>query len=131
MERVDVVSVFIVDKKAEKVLMVLNEELWSLPGGKREASETLQEAAIREVKEETGYDVVVHDIVQIKERIEHDHVLFFTFQGEIVGGEVQIGQDPEIQQVKWIELAEAQKLMPWYADIKGFLQNSVPYDLES
>jgi 8-oxo-dGTP pyrophosphatase MutT (NUDIX family) len=42
-----------------EVLLVLREDLrtWALPGGGREPAETSEEAAVREAREETGYEV--------------------------------------------------------------------------
>lgn len=36
---------------------------WSLPGGKMEAGESIDQAAIREVKEETGLDIRLKRVV--------------------------------------------------------------------
>lgn len=110
--------------------MVKNENSWSLPGGKRENSETLEEAARREVYEETGFTVKVDGIVNVNERIADNHDVFFTFKGEIINGHIQLGRDQEIQQVEWVDIDEAQKRMPWYQNIKKLFINHADYRAE-
>ena len=48
------------------------EAQWSIPGGVLEVGEMVREAAIREVREETGLDVEVVPIVDVIDRIAHD-----------------------------------------------------------
>lgn len=127
-KRIDVVYVLI--QKDETILMVKNGNSWSLPGGKREEGETLEEAARREVYEETGFTVQVNGLVNVNERIAANHDLFFTFKGEIKGGHIQLGRDPEIQTVEWVDLDMAQKRMPWYRDLRKLLHNHADYCIE-
>lgn len=122
MKRIDVVYSFITDETKSKVLLVRNgdnNDRWSLPGGAVEPLETLEEAAIREAKEETGYDIKVYGIVAFNEaKFEgsQQHLYFITFRGEIVGGAEEISRPEEISEIKWIDADEADKLVPYYKD---------------
>jgi len=41
-------------EKEDKILLILRNDLWDIPKGKLEANEDIEEAALREVEEETG-----------------------------------------------------------------------------
>lgn len=82
--------VFVFDTQSEKILMVENLHSWSLPGGKREEGESLQNAAIREAREEAGLEVEIDELVNLNEQIAEKHVLFFRFRGRIIGGNLRI-----------------------------------------
>ena len=78
-----------------RILLVKEREdgLWTLPGGWADVGDAPSEAVIREVKEESGYDVVTTKIAAVYDRNRHGHPpipfhaykLFFLC--DIVGGE--------------------------------------------
>ena len=46
-------------------------DLWALPGGAMEIGESISETVVREVKEETGFDVVIERLVGIYTNPKH------------------------------------------------------------
>jgi ADP-ribose pyrophosphatase YjhB (NUDIX family) len=62
---------------------------WSLPGGTVEAGETLQQAVVREVQEETGLQTEPVRLLYVCDRPEREPpVLHVTFELRRVGGEL-------------------------------------------
>ncbi|MEK4398367.1 NUDIX hydrolase [Bacillus sp. FSL K6-2860] len=116
MKRVDVVSAIIYDEE-ENMLMVKNVKgYWELPGGTVEKGEHLQQAVVREVKEETGYVCKVNELHSVREAFFQDkkhHALMITFFAEITGGQMSIlDPDHDIEEVKWVSKQTFQKLNP-------------------
>ena len=53
---------------------------WSLPGGHLEFGETLEQCLKREVREETGLDIKVTELIYVTDRFHgHDHVVHMSF----------------------------------------------------
>ena len=79
---------------------------WKLPGGQVEDKETLEEAVVREVKEETGINAKVEGILSFKENSNYifkKHDLYFIFLMTCVKAEVSIKkQDIEISECEWV-----------------------------
>ena len=78
----------------ENRILIVRQEVnptrgWSLPGGRLEPGETLDEAMVREMKEETGLDVSVGRLLYIAEKPE-DGLLHVTFELGREGGELQL-----------------------------------------
>ena len=67
---------------------------WTLPGGWADVGEAPSECVVREVKEESGYDVQVTKLLAVYDRSKHPHqppfpfhVYKLFFRCEIVGGQ--------------------------------------------
>ena len=63
-------------------------DLWNLPGGRIERGELPTEAVIREVKEETGYDVTIERLVGVYSK-DKKADLIFSFQCKLKGGKLR------------------------------------------
>ena len=86
----------IVEREGSVLLVRLNygprDGHWALPGGLVENDETMEEAAIRETKEETGFDVQLDGLLASWMRPGFP-ILVVTYRAHIVGGELRIAPD--------------------------------------
>jgi ADP-ribose pyrophosphatase YjhB (NUDIX family) len=118
-----VVGVGAVVWRDDRVLLIKRgkpprQDTWSLPGGRQELGETVAEAAQREVREETGLEIVVRDVVAVVDAIDRDddgqiayHYTLIDVLAEWHSGEAIAGDDATA--VVWATLDELAQYELW------------------
>ena len=92
-------------------------DLWALPGGGHEPGESIAETVVREVLEETGYDVEVTGIVGTYTNPHHvmayddgevRQQFSIAFSAQVLGGSARTSS--ESKAVEWVEPARLKDL---------------------
>lgn len=81
---------------------------WNFPAGRVAEGDTIEETAVKEAKEETGYDVELIrklGVFQAHAKTPPKH----AFEARIVGGELKWPKD-EILDAQWFSLPEIQRM---------------------
>lgn len=112
MDKTIVVGVCI-KSESDEILMVQENKweikgLFNIPAWRLNSSESIFEWAIREVKEETGYDVKLDSVLCIQ-YLENKKLLKIIFNARIISGAVDFDEN-EIMAVKWISIEELEKM---------------------
>jgi 8-oxo-dGTP diphosphatase len=83
---------------------------WSIPGGRVEGGETLAEAVVRELREETNLEGVCGELIGWVERFDEDrHFVILDFAITVLEpGEPRAGDDAA--EVAWVPLADVAEL---------------------
>ncbi|EWT06828.1 NUDIX hydrolase [Intrasporangium chromatireducens Q5-1] len=103
--------VAIVTDDQGRVLLIhkTDNNLWALPGGGHDIGESISDTVVREVKEETGYDVVVERVTGLYTNPRHvmayddgevRQQFSIAFRARLVGGEAKTSS--ESREVEWV-----------------------------
>ncbi len=111
---------------------------WGIPGGVMEFGESISEAAIREVKEETGLDIAIDYLVGLY--TSPDHIIEFPdgeirqefsvlFACKLLGGILQVSKESlELQWFSKDEVLSLDMTLSTRSRIEDYLTNSTrPY----
>jgi 8-oxo-dGTP diphosphatase len=69
-------------------------DAWNLPGGRVETRELPNEAVVREVKEETGLEVVIERLVGVYGKADKDEIVF-AFVCRVAGGQLVLSDEAD------------------------------------
>ncbi len=81
-----------------------------MPGGRVEAGETLAEAVVRELAEETGVEAICDALLGWVERIgEGYHYVIFDFEVTVLSSDPPVAGD-DAAEARWVALDEVAEL---------------------
>ncbi|MGH2480247.1 MAG: NUDIX hydrolase [Ktedonobacteraceae bacterium] len=96
------VSVTALIFEGERMLLAHRRDInwWSLPGGAVDPGETLDEALRREVREETGLEIEVGQLIGVYSKPLKQEIVL-SFRCTITGGTLNACQDDEIDESRY------------------------------
>jgi ADP-ribose pyrophosphatase YjhB (NUDIX family) len=109
--------------RVEVVLVgFLRDDTWTLPKGTPIVGETVEETALREVREETGVEArIIADLGSIQYTFAHHGVRYRKevrhFLMEATGGDVTL-HDAEYDEARWFTLADATRRLTYPNEVE-------------
>ena len=100
---------------------------WSLPKGKLDRGESFEQAALREVEEETGYVCELGDELEpVRYRDNRGRPKLVRYwRMVVVGGE--FAANDEVDELRWVPPDRARRLLS-YAHDRALVQSLLPAD---
>ena len=123
-----VCGVGVVCLKDDQVLLVKRAKppitwQWSIPGGGQELGETTRDAALRELKEETGVDAELIGLIDVIDTVREDgegriqfHYTLVDFAAIWTSGEPLA--DDDVSDAQWVRLSDLEDKGLWSETIR-------------
>jgi 8-oxo-dGTP diphosphatase len=97
---------------------------WTLPKGKLEPGEDWKDAAVREVKEETGYSVQLKSFAGMVSYIVNGTPKVVQFWNMEPMGESKFEPSAEVEKVMWLSVQKALEVLDYDAERELLRNNS-------
>jgi 8-oxo-dGTP diphosphatase len=95
---------------------------WTFIAGKIEPGESPADAAVREVKEETGLDVKPGRVIGRRVHPATHRTMIYLAAQPVRGTDVFVGDENELAEVRWLSLGEADELLTgMFAPVRAYL----------
>ncbi len=108
------------------LLMIRNEtDEWAVPSGEIEKGETPEMCCIREVMEETGYQVAIEKPLFVKDQdVNGMNVTTYYYEVNVVGGMLSLDDSEEdVKEIEWKTIDEVEEISHAYPEDAAYLTN--------
>ena len=126
MKQAFTIGAFAIITDAEnRILLCLRNDydMWNLPGGGVDDGEAPWDCVVREVKEETGFNIIVEKLIGLYSKPENND-LVFSYKCKIVSGEIQINEEAKKIEYFYFDELPQNTIQKQVERIKDYLANN-------
>jgi 8-oxo-dGTP diphosphatase len=98
---------------------------WTFIAGENEPDESPADTIVREVKEETGLEIEADDTIGERVHPQTGRTMIYMAGHPVRGTSVFVGDEAELDAVRWVSLDEAVELLPgMYEPVRNYLERT-------